>query len=147
LKASRIDFKKIERCIKHDTVFVGFPSGRTHSSGIESATLAEWLSYGTARIQPGWDFLIDGMFVKKEELRKAIEESFVDMIQTGKSHSERVGVKAVSAIQEFVRGETYKSSQPNKEPYKTRKAKKGKDHPLIVDGDLINSITFVVKKR
>jgi hypothetical protein len=144
---SKIDIKKIERCIKRDTILVGYPFGRAHSSGIEMATLAEWLTFGTEDISPGWNFLEDGILSKKNELQKMIKESFTNLILEGKSQNKKIGASAVGAVQEFVRGDDYRSSHPNKPSTLKRKLKKGKDHPIIVDGDMINATTFVIKEK
>lgn len=144
---SKIDIKKIERCIKRDTILVGYPSGRTHSSGIEMATLAEWLTFGTKVISPGWNFLEEGILSKKHELQKKIKESFTNLITEGKSLNKEIGADAVSAVQEFVRSDYYKSSHPNKPSTLKRKLRKGRELPLIVDGDLLNATTYVIKEK
>lgn len=163
MSENTIDFKIVERfaekCSKE--ILVGFLSGREHiptlhkdESGnfktyngkspggmesLETAELARTLSYGGAGIPPR-PFLIEGLEEKKEEIKKELKK------QAGRAHDglrpnwDHVGTMAVGAIQEFVRGDYYRSHVPNSQ--KTIDYK-GSDKPLIDGGDLINSLTYV----
>lgn len=162
-----IDVNKIkefaDKCTKND-IYVGFLSGGKHlptrhkgKSGeyesidggkpvdedIETADLARALTYGFKGVPPR-PFLYEGLQASKKEILEAYR------VQAEKAHAglkpnwEKVGTKAVGAIQEFVRGDYYRTHVPNSP--KTIKWK-GSDTPLIDGGDLINSMTFVVNGK
>lgn len=144
------------------TIKVGFLSGRQHvetkhkakdgqyreSDGssatfkaIETAELAKQLSFGTATT-PARPFLKEGINSKKNELNKAMEEQ-VEAVKNGKNANwDKVGTMAVGAVQEFVRGDYYKSTKPNS-PETIKE--KGSDTPLIDTADLLNSCEYVVE--
>lgn len=129
------------------TVAVGFLSGRQHvpknsqSESKETAELAKELSYGTATT-PARPFLEEGINSKKNELNKAMEEQ-VEAVKNGKNANwDKVGTMAVGAVQEFVRGDYYKSTKPNS-PETIKE--KGSDTPLIDTADLLNSCEYVVE--
>jgi hypothetical protein len=143
-------------------VLVGFLSGRQHvptqhknDNGeyknidgkdpvypqMETAELAKILTFGSASIPPR-PFIEEGLLSKKDELRAEIGTQ-LDKIKDGKKANwNKVGTKAVGAIQEFVRSDYYKTHVPNGP--KTIKYK-GSDTPLIDGGDLINSLAFIVE--
>lgn len=143
-------------------VLVGFLSGRQHvptqhknDKGeyknidgkdpvypqMETAELAKILTFGSATIPPR-PFIEEGLLSKKDELRGEIGTQ-LDKIKDGKKANwNKVGTKAVGAIQEFVRSDYYKTHVPNGP--KTIKYK-GSDTPLIDGGDLINSLAYVVE--
>lgn len=109
---------------------------------IENAELAKMLSFGAPHIPPR-PFLEDGILSKKDEILKTIGEE-MDAVKQGRAANwNKVGVMAVGAVQEFVRGDYYKSNSPNAP--RTIKYK-GSDTPLIDGADLINSVEFVVEK-
>ncbi len=144
-------------------ILVGFPSGRQHvptfhkdengkyrtydgknieeAEPIETAELAKMLSFGTAEI-PARPFLEDGIASKKKELAEAIRQEAKKVLDGGQANWNKVGTMAVGAINEFVRGDYYKSTKPNS---KKTQEYKGSDKPLIDGADLINSLVFVVK--
>lgn len=158
-----VDVSKIQKTIHQAVcdIMVGFPSGREHvptihknAEGeyrgyngenvadiepIESAELAKQLSYGTATI-PARPFLEEGIESKKDELEKAMKQEAKKAIDGGQANWDKVGTMAVGAIQEFVRGDFYKSTKPNS---KKTQEYKGSDKPLIDGGDLINSLVYV----
>lgn len=151
------------------TVKVGYPSGRQHvptwhkddaqnpnerrrgkyraydggapedQDPIDTADLARDLSYGTATI-PARPFLEEGIESKKEDLRKEIEKQLKNALEGKETNWDKVGTKAVGAIQELVRSDFYKTKTPNSQ--KTIEYK-GSDTPLIDGGDLINALTYV----
>lgn len=108
---------------------------------VENSELAKTLSFGSATI-PARPFIEEGLLSKKDELSKEIETQLENVKKGQPANWEKVGTKAVGAVQEFVRGDYYKSTIPNSE--KTIKYK-GSDTPLIDGGDLINSLEFVVE--
>lgn len=159
------DFSELQKFAENANakVLVGFLSGRQHvktqhkdkTSGeykdidggdatyeqMETAELAKILTFGDAKIPPR-PFIEEGLLSKKDELKKEIGKQ-LDQIKDGKTANwNKVGTKAVGAIQEFVRSDYYKSRVPNSP--RTIKYK-GSDTPLIDGGDLINSLEFVVE--
>ncbi len=158
------DFHEIQNFIDNANadVLVGFLSGRQHVEtkhkddsgeyknrdgrkasfeGMETAELAKILTFGSATI-PARPFIEEGLQSKKEELKKEIGVQ-LDQIKNGKNANwNKVGSKAVGAVQEFVRSDYYKSRVPNS---KKTIDYKGSDRPLIDGGDLINSLEFVVE--
>lgn len=159
------DFSDIQQFAENANakVMVGFLSGRTHVETkhkgeggkykdidggdatykeMETAELAKILTFGDARIPPR-PFIEEGILSKKDEIKKEIGVQ-LDKIKDGKKANwEKVGTKAVGAIQEFVRSDYYKTHVPNSP--RTIKYKAGKDTPLIDGGDLINSLEYVVE--
>jgi hypothetical protein len=107
---------------------------------IELAELAKTLSFGAHGIPPR-PFIEEGLLSEKDNLKKEVETQ-LENIKNGKAANwNKVGTKAVGAVQDFVRGDYYKSTVPNSP--KTV-AYKGSDTPLIDGGDLINSLEYVV---
>ena len=158
------DFSEIQKFAENANakVLVGFLSGREHvktqhkdKTGkyknidggdavyeqMETAELAKILTFGDARIPPR-PFIEEGLLSKKDELKKEIGKQ-LDQIKDGKTANwNKVGTKAVGAIQEFVRSDYYKSHVPNA---KRTLDYKGSDTPLIDGGDLINSLEYIVE--
>lgn len=143
-------------------VLVGFLSGRMHVEtkhknedgeyedigggapqyrNVENAELAKQLSFGTAAI-PARPFIEEGLLSKKDELHKEIKTQLDSIAEGKKANWNKLGTKAVGAVQEFVRSDYYKTHVPNS-PETIRY--KGSDTPLIDGGDLINSLEFVVE--
>ena len=160
-----VDTKKIQALARKAAanILVGFPSGDMHTptfhkneqgeyktydgknveeaEPIENAELAKMLSFGTAEI-PARPFLEDGIASKKEEIKNALQEEAKKVIDGGQANWNKVGTMAVGAVQEFVRGDYYKTNIPNGP--KTIKYK-GSDKPLIDGANLINDLKFVVQ--
>ena len=158
------DFSEIQKFAENAgaDVMVGFLSGRTHAEtkhkdengeykdldgsapqykNIETAELAKMLTFGSAN-SPARPFIEEGLLSKKDELKKEIGIQ-LDKIKDGKlANWDKVGTKAVGAVQEFVRSDYYKSHVPNS---RWTIEYKGSDTPLIDGGDLINSLEFVVE--
>lgn len=144
-------------------ILVGFPSGEMHTptfhkdkegkyktyegknveeaEPIENAELAKALSYGTSTIPPR-PFLEEGIKSKSKELAKALETEAKKALDGGQANWNKVGTMAVGAVQEFVRGDYYKTNVPNSP--KTIEYK-GSDNPLIDGANLIQSLQFVVQ--
>ena len=160
-----VDMKKIQETARKAAanILVGFPSGMQHVptlhknkegqyktlegddvkdvEPIETAELAKMLSYGAGNIPPR-PFLEEGIKSKKEELSKAIGEEAKKAVNGGQANWQKVGTMAVGAVQEFVRGDYYKTNVPNSP--KTIEYK-GSDKPLIDGANLIQSLQFVVQ--
>ena len=158
-----VDLSKIQKVAQNAAceILVGFPSGREHVptlhknedgeykgyngesiseiQPIETAELAKMLHFGTSSI-PARPFLDDGIKSKEKELEKALQEEAKRAVDGGQPNWDKVGTMAVGAIQEFVRGDYYKSTAPNSQ--KTQEYK-GSDKPLIDGADLINSLAYV----
>lgn len=160
-----VDTSKIQKLAKKAAVniLVGFPSGRQHIptfhknkdgeykgyngeniedvKPIETAELAKMLHFGTATI-PARPFLDDGINSKKDEILDVFRKEAKKAIDGGSANWNKVGTMAVGAIQEFVRGDYYKTNIPNS---KKTIDYKGSDTPLIDGADLINSLEFIVQ--
>ncbi len=148
-----IDIKKLSEFANKckAEILVGFLSGKQHSASensnevVEMDELAKTLSYGGDGIPPR-PFLEEGVLSKKEEILAAIKA------QTEKVHAglkpdwDKVGTMAVGAIQEFVRGDYYRTHVPNspKTIEKKSKGDKVSDKPLIDTAEMINSVLYVV---
>lgn len=159
-----VDTRKIQETARKAAVdiLVGFPGGRQHvptfhkndkgeyktydgknieeAEPIETAELAKMLSYGTSEI-PARPFLKEGIESKKNELTEAMRQEAKKVLDGGQANWNKVGTMAVGAINEFVRGDYYKSTKPNS---KKTQEYKGSDKPLIDGADLINSLVYVV---
>ena len=160
-----VDTSKIQALARKAAanILVGFPSGRQHvptfhkdengkyrtydgknieeAEPIETAELAKMLSFGTAEI-PARPFLEDGITSKKEEIKNALQNEAKKVLNGGQANWNKVGTMAVGAVQEFVRGDYYKSTKPNS---KKTQEYKGSDKPLIDGGNLIQSLQFLVQ--
>ena len=98
----KIDYKKIQNCIRKDTILIGFPEGIPHNkSNTNLDKIAEYLS---GEEKKKWmPFLEDGLLANKEELRKEIKEQEEKMI-TGKAPNlHKIGAMGVSKVKDFVR--------------------------------------------
>ena len=160
-----VDTSKIQKLAKKAAanIMVGFPSGMQHVptihknedgeykgydgedvadiEPIETAELAKALSYGTDTI-PARPFLEEGIQSKQKELADALKKEAAKVIAGGQANWNKVGTMAVGAINEFVRGDYYRTNVPNSE--KTIDYK-GSDKPLIDGGNLIQSLQFIVQ--
>lgn len=160
-----VDLKKIQALAKKAAanILVGIPSGEIHvptfhknaegeyktyegknveeAEPIETAELAKMLTYGTSSIPPR-PFLEEGIRSKAGELKKAIEGEAKKVLNGGQANWNKVGTMAVGAVNEFVRGDYYKTNVPNSP--KTVEYK-GSDKPLIDGGNLIQSVHFIVQ--
>lgn len=155
--------KKIQNFAKSANVdiLVGFLSGKQHVSTLhkkgnsknadyakpsqewENAELAKMLTFGAGKI-PARPFLEDGINSKKDDIQNAIQEQ-LDNIQNGdEANWDKIGTMAVGAVQEFTRGDFYKTNIPNSPE---TISKKGSDTPLIDGADLINSVEYVIEQN
>ena len=161
-----VDTSKIQKLARQAEclILVGFPSGQMHVptihknedgkyqgyngeevkdvQPIETAELAKALSFGTSTI-PARPFLDEGIESQKDQLKKAMEKEAEKAVNGGKANWNKVGTMAVGAIQEFVRGDYYKSTVPNSQRTIDYK---GSDKPLIDGADMVNSLKFVVQQ-
>lgn len=160
-----VDTSKIQALARKAAanILVGFPSGMQHvptfhknedgeyrtyegedisnAEPIETAELAKELSYGTSNTPPR-PFLEEGIRSKQAELVKALETEAEKALNGGQANWNKVGTMAVGAVQEFVRGDYYRTNVPNSD--KTIEYK-GSDKPLIDGGNLIQSLQFIVR--
>lgn len=160
-----VDTRKIQAIARKAAanILVGFPSGMMHvptfhkneegeyktydggdiseAEEIETAELAKQLSYGTSDCPPR-PFLEEGIRSKSGELAKALQAEAKKVFDGGQANWNKVGAMAVGAVQEFVRGDYYRTNVPNST--KTIDYK-GSDKPLIDGGNLIQSLQFVVQ--
>jgi hypothetical protein len=161
-----VDTSKIQKLARKAAcnILVGFPSGvmhvtqlhrkdkksdyKTYEGGdakdmepIENAELAKMLSFGTSEI-PARPFLDQGIESKEKELAEALKSEAKKIIDGGQADWNKVGTMAVGAVQEFVRGDYYRTNVPNSQ--KTIDYK-GSDKPLIDGANLIGDLKFVVQ--
>lgn len=145
----KLEVKKIkELAAKGARILVGVPSGMTHEhkgKTMDMAELAEIQSVGTATI-PARPYLEEGILSRKEEIRSEIKKQAKNLVENGQANYDKVGTKAVGAIQEFVRGDYYKTNVPNAPSTIRQKSKNGNvsDVPLIDTAELLNSTRYVV---
>ena len=142
---------KIKKFLKEAKVeiYVGFRSGQQHvvtkkdgtQQTIETPELAKMLYFGAHGI-PERPFLTDAVYENKDEIKAEIEKQCKVLSEGGKANWDKVGTKAVGIIQEFVRGDYYKTRVPNSP---RTIAGKGSDTPLIDTAEMINSLTYVVE--
>ena len=144
-------------------IAIGFPSGRQHvptrhdkkrpkkgeggknatPTPMETCDLARILHYGTATI-PARPFLEDAIEKNKDEIYSAIEKEVNKALSGQKPNWDKIGTLAVGKVQEFVRGDYYRSYKPNADSTIKRK---GSDTPLIDGGDLMGSLEYVVEAK
>ena len=84
----------------------------------------------------------EGIKSKQTELVKALETEAKKVMDGGQANWNKVGTMAVGAVQEFVRGDYYRTNVPNSP--KTIEYK-GSDKPLIDGANMIQSLQFVVQ--
>lgn len=162
-----VDTSKIQKLARKAAcnILVGFPSGEMHvptihknedgeyktysgkdvkdQEEIENAELAKMLSYGTSTIPPR-PFIEEGIQSKQEELVTALKTEAAKVVNGGEANWQKVGTKAVGAVQEFVYGDYYRTNVPNSQ--KTIDYK-GSDKPLIDGENLIQDLKFVVQQN
>ncbi len=147
-----VDVKKIQQfALKSNVqILVGFPSGLMHTSvdkntgesvTEETAELAKRLSFGDS-ITPPRPFLEDGIESQEEKLKSEFKAQAQKVHNGEKANWDKVGTMAVGAVQEFVRGDYYRSNVPNA---KKTVEQKGSDTPLIDTAAMLNSTTFIVQ--
>lgn len=142
---------------------VGFLSGRQHvptrhdktkpkkgeggknatPKPMEACALARVLHYGYGNI-PARPFLEDAIEKNKDEIYSAIEKEINKALSGQKPNWDKIGTLAVGKVQEFVRGDYYRSYKPNADSTIKRK---GSDTPLIDGGDLMGSLEYVVEAK
>ena len=120
----------------------GIDGGAPELNSMDNSELARILTFGNARIPPR-PFIEDGIREHGAEIKKTIGEQLSNVKNGRPAVWDKVGTQAVGAVQEFVRGDWYKSHVPNSP--RTQKYKDG-DTPLIDGGELINSLEYVIKK-
>jgi HK97 gp10 family phage protein len=163
-----IDTKQIQALMNeaHIDILVGFKGGQQHHMdvkrkkkkdgyknihGVEPENikspdidqLARMQHFGTADI-PARPFLTDGIRQNLGKIKRAMQDEAQKVAAGGKANWAKVGTMAVGAIQEFVRGDYYKSKKPNSP--KTQQYKNG-DTPLIDTAEMINSMTYIVQRQ
>ena len=160
--SGKIDLSDVEKMLKKCkvTIKVGYPSGRPHidtihirqkdgsyktasETGDEISELAKELYYGSSRT-PARPFLTDAIEKNKDRIYGALKEEAKKVINGGQANWDMIGALAVGCIQEFVRGDYYKTNIPNSEEWQKIK---GSDMPLIDGGDLINATTYIVEGK
>jgi hypothetical protein len=95
---------------------------------------------------PARPFLEEGIADGQAGISKRIEAHFKQRLEGNTTNTTliAVAVACVGAVQKFVRGDYYKSAAPNSP---TTQDAKGSDKPLIDTGQMLNSLTFVIKDQ
>lgn len=138
--------------IVNDEILIGYPDGLPHNKAdMDLDELAEKHCEGDG--VPKRDFLGDGIESVKPELRNEIKKQWLQMFEGKSPNYHRIGVMAINGVQELVRGEYYKTHQPNSEAtilaktsQKMQDKDEWKDKPLIDTGQMINGVTYTVEK-
>ena len=163
-----IDLKKIQALMNeaHVDILVGFRGGQQHHMDVKRKKkkdgyknihglepediqspdideLAKMQHFGTADI-PARPFLTDGIRQNLGKIKRAMQDEAQKIAAGGKANWNKVGTMAVGAIQEFVRGDYYKSNIPNS---KKTIEYKGSDTPLIDSAEMVNSMTYLVQRQ
>jgi len=101
--------------------------------------------HGYANV-PARPFLVDGLSNGKPNILKRIEKYWKAKLdgKDGNTELHAVAVTAVGEVQDFVKGDYYKSTAPNNDM--TIEAKKS-DTPLIDTAQMINSLTYVINEQ
>lgn len=148
-----INFNKIKKSIRSDVILIGYPEGLSHSSG--EATLDEIAKTNSENEneKARRPFLHDGIKANIKEINLIIKQEYTKMITGKEPDYNKLGVVAMKGIQEFVRGDFYRSTKPNaaatikaKTSKKDLKTGQYKDKPLIDTAQTINGVTYLVTK-
>ena len=145
----RVDVQKIQRLIRSDEILVGYPDGVAHpGSKLQNSDLARVLHFGNRRI-PARPFLYQSIASVRTELRQLIRDYLQKSVHEGREPSGKaslngIGAFLVGAVQSFVRSGFYKEAIPNAPS--TIKLK-GSDTPLIDNGFMVNSTTYVTRSH
>ena len=149
-----VDTRKIQALARKAAanILVGFPSGMQHVPTFHKNAEGEYRTLDGGKIEdvepvetaelPPRPFLEEGIGSRSDELAEALKTEAKKVIDGGQANWNKVGTMAVGAIQEFVRGDYYRTNVPNSE--KTIEYK-GSDKPLIDGGNLIQSLQFIVQ--
>ena len=162
-----VDTKKIRDLLDEANVdiLVGFKGGQQHNMNahrknrkeefrdlegntpdnikpIDVDKLAMMLHFGTADI-PARPFLTDAIRQNSAKLKKMIQKQVTKLAEGKKANWTEVGTAAVGAVVEFVSSDYYKTRVPNS---KKTIEHKGSDMPLIDTHEMVNSVTFDIRK-
>lgn len=167
-KSGKTDTRKIQELLKKCkvSILVGFPSGRSHIQAVhnededgkrsggakvskqngktlETSELAKQLHYGS-QSTPARPFLEDAIRENKDVIKEALAKELKKQINGNGGNWHKIGTMAVGIVQEFVRGDYYKTRIPNAQ---STIDYKGSDTPLIDGADLINSMSYIVEDK
>ena len=129
-------------------VAVGFPAGKGlgtpyYKTGASVIQVAIWNNYGTRRIPPRPFFDLGAIRIQRE--LHLIADADIRLCLQGKLDATTMmnqwGVKSKGIIQEQI----LNTSSPPDAPRTI--AKKGSAHPLIDTGHMMQSVTYVIRKR
>ena len=150
-----VDIQKIHRLVRNDEVLIGYPDGIEHHSTkhpdvhIQNSDMARALHFGTRYI-PARPFLYDAIISVREELKLKMRKMHQKMIErgeagvTGEYSLEGIGAFIVGAVRRLVESGYYRGTIPNAPSTIKRK---GSDNPLVDEGFLMQSTTFVTRKH
>ena len=147
-----VDFSKIRKAADQAAVdiLVGFKSGDMHEdkkgkNQIDMADLARIQHFGAKNI-PARPFLEDGVLSEKREIKDAMAKEVRKAISSNNANWDKVGTKAVGAVNLLVRSDYFKERVPNAPATIRRKTVDGKigDTPLIDTGRMMQSLCYTV---
>ena len=141
-------FEKKITTLNKKEVAVGFPAGKGlgtpyYKTGASVIQVAIWNNYGTRRIPPRPFFDLGAIRIQRE--LHLIADADIRLCLQGKLDATTMmnqwGVKSKGIIQEQI----LNTSSPPDAPRTI--AKKGSAHPLIDTGHMMQSVTYVIRKR
>ena len=154
-----IDYAKLNKVAgTKDEILIGYPSGMAHynpdGEASDMAEDAKKLSFGTDKY-PARPFLEDGISDNIPAIQAAINQHYTNVVSGNGSDMGlwKIARIAIGGIQDFVKGDYYKSTAPNSEATIAKKStrQKGKwllsDTPLMDIGNMINGIVEIVNGK
>lgn len=132
------------RIAKMPVVYAGVPKNSgVYPTGEKVLDVAFWNEFGTAKI-PSRPFLREGARHQGLKWRK-LAKRLTQKVIAGKIAKEQMAALVGERMRDDIRKSLDTGPwEPNAEPYRTQKAKKGKTKPLIVTGQLRQSIIYRV---
>jgi hypothetical protein len=147
---NEVNFDLLMKSVVNDEILIGYPDGLAHNKA--DMTLDELAKkHCEGEGVPKRAFLEDGIETNRKEIETEIKKQWTNMFQGKSQNYHRIGVLAINGVQEFVRGEYYRTHSPNAETtilaktsQKMQDEDKWKDKPLIDTGQMINGVTYTV---
>ena len=145
--ATKINWEKFQKIMGEDSILVGYRNSDTHYSGLSMAELAEILAYDHYTPQgafvPARPHLVEGMEHGKSEIREAVREYFIRLINEGVKEGDFVGQICMDNVKEYLEEGVLRGIAPNA---KSTIDKKGHDFPDIDTGELMKHLVYIYIK-
>lgn len=144
--------KRIKELTK-DKVFVGVPDGGGRSDGkMTNAQIARVHEFGSpAQNIPARPFLTAGVTESKPEIVAQMKQASIDMLagKDGGKSLNKAGLIGQSAVKKYVVAGDFAPLSPKtiKARSNARSNGNGGTKPLIDTGQLLNSITYVIRSE